>query len=91
MPSELFKMILTRADVTECTRCQKPLDPQVKFMGRKDPQGSRFDSDCGWWLRVEHVRDSIWHDVEDHDRIGDCLCPECKERSHKLMMELLGD
>jgi len=83
----MSELLIKKEDIGNCRRCEaKP--EGVKFKGLLNIGHftcSHFNSDDGWWLRIDHRRDSIWPDEEDKDFVGELLCPPCcKEHSENL-------
>lgn len=85
-------LLIKREDIKECTGCFTSA-LAVDFVGSDNSETcgcSHFKSDSGWWLRIDHKRDSVYGDP-DEDNIGEVLCPTCLTKHNKAMKEFFDN
>ena len=85
------ELLIKKEEIGNCNRCQtEPIG--VRFEGVLNIRNhgcSHFNSESGWWLRIDHRRDSIWPDELDKDFVGELLCPACNEEHSENLRKIL--
>lgn len=83
-------ILLKREDIAECEDCKADA-LGVEFTGHNNADTgtgicSHFESEDGWWLRIDHKRNSVYGDP-DKDIIGALKCPSCVAIENERMKE----
>ena len=89
-----YKLRIRPDQIDKCKRCEADATPEIKnFKGRLNQDDwskcSHFSTDSGWWLRIDHKRNSVFGDP-DYDVVGELMCPTCEKEHSKLVKELMG-
>ena len=87
----MSKLLIKKEDIGDCKQC-KVSPVGVKFSGRLNIRNygcSHFTSTDGWWLRLEHRRDSILPNEADQDFVSQLLCPKCNKEHGDMLSTIL--
>ena len=84
------KLLIKKTDIDHCRSCGMNANPSG-FRGaiESNTSCSHFHTTDGWWLRVDHKRNSIFPDEIDKDVVGELLCPQCVEEKNSLFKDIL--
>ena len=86
-----YKIKLTREDLGNCKRCDKPIpdDVELKY---KQPNihdiCCHMHSESGWWVRVDFKHKFLDYDIIEKEYVGENLCPKCVEKYNEQLKEM---